>query len=208
MIHISRGRRVTSRPLTHGRSTSLLGRPLGLSGACSQLRASSPGNVEGAALGVAHEGDRPAFSGRRLACVKIEAPRGKIGVDRLRPGRHQALLRSSSAPAEAHHATPAPPRRRLSRARRSRPRRSRRLSAMGSSTRRLAPPRIELVETSPTRLAPTRDNGRPSLGEPVADEIGLGGHARRHRRETASRHSRRRDSCAAACRPKTAGSPR
>ena len=53
MIHLSADRRVTSIPLTHGRSTSELLRPFGF-GSCSQSRARSP-DVEGPALGVAHE---------------------------------------------------------------------------------------------------------------------------------------------------------
>ncbi len=45
-IHMSRGRRATSRPLYKGRTTSLLGRPLGLVGSANHRRATSGKDTE------------------------------------------------------------------------------------------------------------------------------------------------------------------
>jgi hypothetical protein len=147
IIHISRGRRVTSMPLTHGRTTSEFGLLLGLPTSASISRARSPEMSNGPPLMSAMNATC-RFLARGLACVRSSVPVRSAFI--CSTGVPSSILSTSvplSKPTiETLTAAPLSIQERSDSAKKMSP-----VSFMRRSTRRFAPPRIELVASSPTR---------------------------------------------------------
>ena len=159
-IHISRPRRVMSRPLTQGRQHVAVGAAVGVERLGEPSTRKLARNVEGAALGVAHECDMCVLG--NCCAVGRSKFRAEVSVESSIHGRR---IQTSAAfrVAKAHQRHPHRRAVDRPRARRSKPRRSRR-------PRRWAPAPSDWRRrgsswstTSPTRLARPACNASHAL---------------------------------------------
>ena len=149
MMNISRGRRVRSRPLTHGTITSAFGRPFTFVGCLSIARASSPA-MSNAPPFVSPMKDTPRFSDRTRACV-TSTPVVKLLL--ITSTGCPSSVRCSSDPSscatiETRTAAPSTTHGSSDHAMKMSP-----PSLTRSSVVRFAPPRMEIVARRLARLA-------------------------------------------------------
>ena len=157
MIHLSAARRVTSIPLIHGFSTAAFVRPFGLDGRLSHSRAKSPGTLKGPPFSSPLK-EALAFTVRHRALVRSmpTSPRRAvrsawISSTTTPSSRGACSSRSSMREKQTSDTRTAAPS--MTHGSSLHASKIRRASVAAFSARRFAPPRMELVATSPTRAA-------------------------------------------------------
>ena len=168
MIHILRGRRVTSSPLIHGTITSELGRPWGL-GAQSISKATASGMSKAPPF-VSPMKDNPTFAASGLAVVVLAVERrlAWIAATGLLSKMRSACEPLSNPIMETWTFAPSRIQSRSLSAKKMSP-----VVLICSSTLRFAPPRMPCVASKPARAALAGLDLPPGLLEPVAAQVRL-----------------------------------